>query len=246
MGISKSFERERCNLKKFKFEEYFKRQIELWGEGKQKELQHKRVLIVGSGGLGTSLGLALGESGIGYIDLVDFDRVNFSNIHRQIAFTLDTVGKFKSEMLLKEIKKRNPFVKLEHFKTDFKEFTLGKGRKRYYDLILDATDNFKVRVEIDNWSKKIKTPWIYGSVEEFNGQVCFFDKASFSTFIFKEHTPKGISAPMVMQIASFQANLALRYLTDLTIKKDFSTTCIIIWTEILLFRSSKCLLSRSL
>ena len=62
---------------------YFNRQVMLWGEEIQKDLRRKRILIVGAGGLGSSLVVALGASGIGHIDLVDFDTVATHNIHRQ-------------------------------------------------------------------------------------------------------------------------------------------------------------------
>ena len=89
-----------------------------------------------------------------------------------------------------------------------------------YDLILDATDNLPVRGEIDRFAKEQGTSWIYASVEEFNGQVCFFDKASFQVFNLSDHKPGGIAAPIVMHIASLQANLALRYLAGLSVVKD--------------------------
>jgi len=64
-------------------------------------------------------------------------------------------------------------------------------------------------------------PWLYGSVEAFHGQVSFIDKASFSdAFKIVQKTPAGIAAPIVMHIASLQANLALRYLAGLSVKKD--------------------------
>ncbi len=200
------------------FEEYFKRQIELWGRETQETLLQKRILIVGSGGLGSSLGLALGGSGVGFIDLVDFDSVALHNIHRQIAFVLDDREKNKAKTLAKTIKSRNRVVEVNYFESSFEEFIVTQSRD--YDLILDATDNLQTRAKIDTFAKDVKTPWIYGSVEEWNAQVCFFEKTSFSVFASKEHTPKGITAPMVMQTASFQATLALRYLANLPIKKD--------------------------
>ena len=89
------------------------------------------------------------------------------------------------------------------------------------DLIIDATDNLPTRAEINAYAKAIGKPWIYGSVEAFNGQVCFFENASFDVFKISNKTPAGIAAPIVMHIASLQANLALRYLAGLNIKKDY-------------------------
>ena len=79
-------------------EAYFNRQIQLWGEATQKSLQHKKIAIIGSGGLGCTLAMALGASGIGEIHMVDFDTVSLHNIHRQIAFTLEDEGKSKSKV----------------------------------------------------------------------------------------------------------------------------------------------------
>jgi len=198
-------------------EEYFNRQIQLWGETIQKSLQNKKVAIIGSGGLGCTLAMALGTSGIGEIHMVDFDTVSNHNIHRQIAFTLEDEGKSKAKTVVALIKSKNPFVKAIAFDMDFDDF---KEMGNCYDLILDATDNLPVRGEIDKYAKVIKTPWIYASVEEFNGQVCFFDKANFQVFNISDHKPGGIAAPIVMYIGSLQANLALRYLAGLPIVKD--------------------------
>jgi len=198
-------------------EAYFTRQIQLWGEATQKSLEKKKIAIIGSGGLGSTLAMALGTSGIGEIHLVDFDTVSNHNIHRQIAFTLEDEGQNKAKMTAKLLERKNPFVKALAFDMPFEDF---KEMGNRYDLILDATDNLPVRGEIDAYAKETGTPWIYASVEEFNGQVCFFDEASFQVFNISDHKPGGIAAPIVMHIGSLQANLALRYLTGLSVVKD--------------------------
>jgi len=198
--------------------DYFKRQIELWGEETQNSLLDKKVAIIGCGGLGSSVAIALGSSGIGEIYLVDFDKVSLHNIHRQIAFKMDDEGKYKADVVAKLLKDRCPYVKALAFNESFDEF---KKRALNYDLILDCTDNLQTRQKIDQFSKEIKIPWIYASVEEFNGQVCFFDKSSFKAFKITDKTPGGIAAPIVMMVASFEANLAIRYLIGYPIKKDF-------------------------
>ncbi len=198
-------------------EDYFKRQIQLWGEGTQKSLEGKKVAIIGSGGLGCTLAMALGSSGIGEIHIVDFDIVSHHNIHRQISFTLADSGKNKAKVACKLIEAKNPFVKTVAYEMAFNEF---KNIGNSYDLILDATDNLSAREEIDSYAKKSKIPWIYASVEEFNGQVCFFKEANFQVFNTSNHQPGGIAAPIVMHIGSLQANLALRYLAGLPVVKD--------------------------
>lgn len=198
--------------------EYYKRQIQIWGEEAQENLSTKSICIIGCGGLGSSIALALGASGIGQIHLVDFDEITMSNIHRQIAYKIDDEGKYKADILSELLIQRNSDVKITAHKEHFKDFA---KKDIKLDLIIDATDNLQVRSEIDTYAKSKNTPWIYGSVEEYNGQVCFFDKTSFNAnFKVQNRTPKGQSAPMVMQIASFEANLALRYLVGLEVKKD--------------------------
>jgi adenylyltransferase/sulfurtransferase len=201
-------------------EKYYTRQIQLWGKSVQKNLENKHIVIVGCGGLGCSLGYSLGLSGIGKITLIDFDFVDIHNIHRQIAFTNDDINKNKCDILKNVITSRNPHVQVDTIFGTFDDYTMQKNIKP--DLILDATDNLLVRAKIDEYAKTMKTPWIYASVEEFHGQVCFFDKSTFeSIFSVKNRVPNGIACPIVMQIASTQANFAIRYLVGLPIKKDF-------------------------
>ena len=197
--------------------DYFNRQIQLWGKEVQASLEDKKIAIIGSGGLGCSLAMALGTSGIGQIDMVDFDTIGLHNIHRQIAFTLKDENRLKAEVVVELIKSKNPFITANAHTINFEAFT---KLEKSYDLILDATDNLQTRYDIDKYAREQKTPWIYASVEEFNGQVCFFDESSFQIFNKSNHQVGGNIAPMVMHIASLQATLALRYLAGLSIVKD--------------------------
>ncbi|MGZ5208147.1 MAG: HesA/MoeB/ThiF family protein [Sulfuricurvum sp.] len=197
---------------------YFHRQVQLWGEETQRMLQSKRIAVIGSGGLGSSLAFALGASGIGEIHMIDFDTVSLHNIHRQIAFKRGDEGKLKAEICAALIEERCPYVKAIAHVCNFDEFT---QKNIEVDLIIDATDNLVTRGAIDTYAVSKSLPWVYGSVEAFHGQVCFFEKASFNeVFKITSKTPAGIAAPIVMHIASLQANLALRYLAGLSVKKD--------------------------
>ncbi len=199
--------------------EYFNRQVMLWGEDVQLSLQNKKIAIIGCGGLGSSIAFALGASGIGEVHLIDFDDVSIHNIHRQIAFKLDDEGKNKASVNADIIKQRSPYVKTVVHKCDFKTFAQTGVE---LDLIMDATDNLDTRAQINSYAKDNELPWVYGSAEAYHGQVCLFEKASFNDlFKITQRAPAGITCPMVMQIASLQANLALRYLAGLSVKKDF-------------------------
>ena len=198
---------------------YFHRQVQLWGEDTQILLQTKKIAIIGSGGLGSSLAFALGASGIGEIHMIDFDEVSHHNIHRQIAFKIGDEDKNKAVVNAELIEQRCPFVKAIAHECDFNTWA---EKNIEVDLIIDATDNLPTRGDINTYAKSKNLPWVYGSVEAFHGQVAFIDESSFAdAFKIIEKTPAGIAAPIVMHIASLQANLALRFLAGLKVKKDF-------------------------
>ncbi len=198
--------------------QYFHRQVQLWGEETQRSLSDKKIAVVGAGGLGSSLAFALGASGIGEIHMIDFDEVSLHNIHRQITFKVGDEGKSKALLNAQLIEQRCPYVKAIAHPCNFEEWC---AKDIAVDLIIDATDNLPTRGEINLYAKEKKLPWLYGSVEAFNGQVCFFEESSFNdVFKITQKTPAGIAAPIVMHIASLQANIALRYLAGLSIKKD--------------------------
>jgi adenylyltransferase/sulfurtransferase len=165
--------------------------------------------------------MALGSVGIGTISLVAFDTIAIHNIHRQICFCLSDEGKYKVDVVKSMINSKSSYTKVNTFNIDFDEFTSNKNNVYNYDLIIDATDSIPIRVKIDRFAKTLDIPWIYGSVEEFYGQVCLFDKVNFED-IFKilDKKTSGVATPIVMHIASLQANLAIRYLLDLKVTKD--------------------------
>jgi molybdopterin/thiamine biosynthesis adenylyltransferase len=181
-------------------------------------LRSKKIAIIGAGGLGSSLTYALGSCGLGEIHIVDFDEVALHNIHRQISFVMGDEGESKAQLNATVISKRSPYTKPFSYVCEFDKWA---QKEIEVDLIIDATDNLETRSSIETYAKKKKIPWIYGSVEAFHGQVAFIEESSFnSAFKIAPTTPEGVATPMVMHIASLQANLALRYLANLSIKKE--------------------------
>jgi len=127
-------------------------------------------------------------------------------------------GKNKAQINATNIEARCPYVKAVAHECDFKGWA---AKNIDVDLIIDATDNLPTRGDINEYAKKKNLPWVYGSVEAFHGQVAFIENSSFSdAFKIIQKTPAGIAAPIVMHIASLEANLALRYLAGLSVKKD--------------------------
>ena len=183
----------------------FRRQIEVIGRENQEKLSKKSVLIVGCGGLGNIIATTLGCMGLKKIYLVDYDKIELHNIHRQFQFSKQDVGKYKCEVLKEKIQRcKTEIVALnEKFNSDLNIDV---------DLIIDATDNFDVRLEIDRFAKKNEITWIYSSVEEWRAQIGVFKTASFEIFATKNHTPKGQLPPMVNLAGSFASLLALKTL----------------------------------
>ncbi len=199
-------------------EDYFIRQTALWGEKTQQSLQEKSIAIIGCGGLGSHLGLTLGSSGIGTIYLVDFDLVSLHNLHRQVAFTLQDIDKPKATLLADLIRSRYDGVEIIPVVGSFDDFA---AQKTDVDLILDATDNLPTREKIESYAKKHDTPWIYTSVEQWHGQLCFFKEAGFASAVtINDRKPEGIAPPIVALMAAYEANMVLRYLAGLAVKTD--------------------------
>ncbi len=198
---------------------YHKRQTLLIGELAQKALHQKSIAIIGCGGLGCGLAYALSGSGIGKIYLVDFDKVDESNIHRQIAFGFDDVGKPKCQALASALKKRSPKESsILSFDGNFEDFTKQDIK---LDLLLDATDNVSARLAFDKWSKNHDIPWLYSSVEQWYGQICLFEQSSFKKLTnSSSQSTKAQTASVVMSVASLGANVAFRYLVGLEVQKD--------------------------
>ena len=138
------------------------------GESGQQKLLQTSVLIVGCGGLGNTVATSLAGSGIGKIHLVDFDTVEVSNLHRQLFFKLEDVGKPKVEVLGNYLKKIAPFSKtFEHNLVINKQNVFELVLKA--DYILDCTDSLPTKYLMNDACVLNNKPFIYGSLYKFDG-----------------------------------------------------------------------------
>jgi molybdopterin/thiamine biosynthesis adenylyltransferase/rhodanese-related sulfurtransferase len=156
----------------------FKRQITLpeIGEVGQQKLQNASVLIVGCGGLGSPIAVYLASSGIGKINLVDFDTVDISNLHRQVFYSLEDVGKPKAEVLSQFIKKRAAFTEVTFTnKPVLKENVLELISK--VDIVVDGTDSLPTKYLLNDACVLENKPLVYGSLYKFDGYVATFNAA---------------------------------------------------------------------
>lgn len=146
------------------------------GEAGQARLSGARVLVVGTGGLGCPALQYLAGAGIGTIGIIDHDRVDETNLHRQILFSMDDVGKPKALTAREHLLKLNPEIVIHAYDeelTDKNVLTLFSG----YDVILDGTDNFPAKFLINDAAVKCGKPVVYGAIQGFDGQVSVFDAA---------------------------------------------------------------------
>ena len=140
----------------------------------QKKIQNSKVLVVGCGGLGSPVIDLLSRAGVGIIGMMDHDKVSLSNLHRQIMFTADDVGKYKVNILKKKISKINKKVKVKIYRNKADEKNLGKILEKY-DVIVDGTDNFKAKFLLNKFSLKYKKKLIIGAISKFEGHIFTFD-----------------------------------------------------------------------
>ncbi len=139
----------------------------------QKRLKASAVLLIGSGGLGSPLGLYLAAAGVGRLGLVDFDVVDHSNLQRQILHGTKDVGRPKIQSAADRIRDINPNVKLDLHETRFTSANAMEIAKNY-DLIIDGTDNFPTRYLTNDVAVLLKIPNVYGSIFRFDGQATVF------------------------------------------------------------------------
>lgn len=143
------------------------------GVAGQEKLKAARVLCVGAGGLGSPLALYLSAAGVGTLGLVDFDAVDFTNLHRQIIHHTSDVGRPKLISASEKIAAINPFVKVRTFNT---RLTSENALQIFseFDIIVDGTDNFPTRFLINDACVISGKPNVYGSIFRFEGQASVF------------------------------------------------------------------------
>lgn len=142
----------------------------------QERLKRGSVLIVGAGGLGSPIALYLAAGGVGRIGLVEFDRVDRSNLQRQVLYGTDDVEKPKLHAAAKRIGETNPHVELELHREPLTSANAMEILTRY-DVIADGTDNFPTRYLVNDACVLLGKPNVYGSIFRFQGQASLFDAA---------------------------------------------------------------------
>jgi adenylyltransferase/sulfurtransferase len=139
----------------------------------QRRLKSARVLCVGAGGLGSPAAMYLAAAGVGTLGLVDFDVVDPTNLHRQVLYSVEDVGRPKLEVAAARLHGLNPDLKVEPHQVTLdasNALQLVSG----YDVILDGTDNFTARYLVNDACVMVRKPNAWGSVSRFEGQATVF------------------------------------------------------------------------
>ena len=235
----------KINLSQFK---RFEKQIILKKIGLtgQKKISSARVLIIGMGGLGCPLLTYLAASGVGRIGIVDFDKVEISNLNRQTLFSTKDIGKYKVNQAKKVINKINKKTKIISFK---KKLTYKNINKIFnnYNIICDGTDNYNTRYLINDYCVKNKKILITSAISKFDGQLMKFDfkKKGPCYRCFMPSPPdfenncqsEGIFSPVAGIMGSLQANEVLKSI--LNSKNDLKNRLLLFDALNTEFRKSK-------
>ncbi|MEO6167082.1 MAG: molybdopterin-synthase adenylyltransferase MoeB [Chitinophagales bacterium] len=140
----------------------------------QKKLKASKVLVVGSGGLGSPVLLYLAAAGVGTIGIVDFDVVDDSNLQRQVLFGVNEVGELKATAARNRLQSLNPHIQINIYTTQLTSKNALDIIKDY-DVVADGTDNFPTRYLVNDACVMLDKPNVYASIFQFEGQASVFN-----------------------------------------------------------------------
>ncbi len=145
-----------------------------FGEAAQQRLKNGRVLVVGAGGLGCPVAQYLVAAGVGVVTIADFDVVSAGNLHRQILYTPDDVGRLKAQMAAERLGRQNPHIVVQAFLEKLVPENV-MSLFADHDLIVDCTDNFEARYLINDAAVLCGKPVVYGAIYQYEGQVALWN-----------------------------------------------------------------------
>ena len=148
--------------------------IPTFGVAGQQKLQSAKVLMIGAGGLGCPVLQYLVAAGVGKVGIVDHDLVSLSNLHRQVLYRTEDIGKPKATVAKSTLERLNPEVEIVALADQVNSENIVDILSDY-DLILDGTDNFEARYLISDACVALQKTLIFGAVSQFEGQVAVFN-----------------------------------------------------------------------
>lgn len=144
------------------------------GDEGQAKLKKAKVLVIGAGGLGCPILQYIATAGVGTIGIVDFDKIEIHNLHRQILYTEDQIGLSKATTAKATIEKLNPLIAVLAFE---EKLTAENASKIIvdFDIIVDGSDNFSTRYLVNDTCVRLGKTLVYGSILGFEGQIAVFN-----------------------------------------------------------------------
>lgn len=172
----------------------YQRQIALksFGIQNQEKLFASRVLIIGMGGLGIPVSQYLNAMGVGTLGLMDQDTIAIHNLQRQVLYSEQEVGQLKVEVASKKLQQQNSDTKIKAI-PEFLTRDNALGHMASYDLVVDASDNFATRYLVNDACVLTQTPFVYGALHDFEGQVSVFNHKGGPTYRCLFPNPPGAS-----------------------------------------------------
>ena len=165
----------KASIKSEDYQKYYRQLIlKKIGIPGQKKIFRAKVLVIGAGGLGCPLILYLAYSGIGNLGIADHDKIELSNLSRQVLFTKKDIGKYKVLVSKKVVEKINKKINVKTFRERVDKKNIEKIAKDY-QIICDGTDNFKSRFLINDYCMKNKKILISSAINKFDGQLFAFN-----------------------------------------------------------------------
>lgn len=143
-------------------------------EPEQLRLKHANVLIIGLGGLGSPAAFYLASSGIGKLTLMDDDKVELSNLQRQILYKISHLGQDKCKAASKTLAALNNHIDIQTVSQQFNDQN-GQALIAECDIVLDCSDNFTTRYLVNRLAKEYQKPLVSGAAMGFDGQLCIVD-----------------------------------------------------------------------
>ncbi len=197
--------------------ERYSRLLQLSDFSKEKLslLQSTKVLIVGSGGVGQNISLELVSNGFENITIIDFDKVEISNLNRQVLLTENDLGKNKVEVVKKALEARNKDAKITAINAKIDKDNVNKYLSGF-DIVIDATDNWPSKLIISDYIKNINGTLLHIGVDGYVGQFVIFKNKSLRDIVDEKvfaSKKDGVSGPMVSTISSLAALYLIDYIT---------------------------------
>tara|TARA_B100001250_G_scaffold388111_1_gene386106 strand:- start:80 stop:820 length:741 start_codon:yes stop_codon:yes gene_type:complete len=191
----------------------------------QERIKKSKVLLVGLGGLGSPVSIYLAAAGVGDLVIVDFDKVDLSNLQRQILHKTKDINRLKIDSAKEHLLELNPEINIRSINKKLSSDDLINEAKKS-NVIIDASDNFNTRFLLNKISVKSKIPLVSGAAIRFEGQVTVFNplqksspcyRCLYSEDVSSEEscTANGVFAPLLGIVGSIQANEALKLILNL-------------------------------